>query len=194
MLSLVASLVFAQTKVQPNLVVNGNFNQGLKNFTSHYVPTKDLFSEGTYTVGNDPKQFHSGAFSMGDHTTGNGPMLIVNGGAFEKDTVWQSVVKGVTPNQEYNFSGWMASWSMNPNDGTASDTNPGRLLVYIGGKIVGPVHKIEAKSGVWTKFSVAWKAGSDQREVTIKIVNTNTMPTGNDFALDDISLAVKTDK
>lgn len=193
MLSLVASLVLAPVAGPVNIVPNGNFSAGRKDFTSHYVPTSDLFPEGTYTVGDDPKKFHSGAFSMGDHTTGRGNMLIVNGGAFEKDTVWQAVTKKVTPNQMYEFSGWMASWSMNPHDGTASDINPGRLLIYIGGKIVGPVHKIDAKSGVWTKFSVSWKSGN-QTEVTMKIVNTNELPTGNDFALDDLSLAIKPEK
>ena len=187
MLVLLASALFG-----PNLIANPNFNQDRKGFTTHYAYSRDLFYEGTFVVGDDPKKFHSGGFSMGDHTTGKGMMLIINGGAFERDSVWQGTVK-VEAGQRYEFSGWTASWSMNPNDGTASDLNPGRLQIWIDGEPVGPVHKVEAKSGVWNQFTIPWKSGS-KKQVEIKIVNTNVSNLGNDFALDDLFFGIAKEK
>lgn len=190
MLSLLVSLALAPAA--PNLIVNGNFEQGRKGFTTHYTYSQDIFLEGTFVIGNDPKKHHPGAFSMGDHTTGKGQMLIVNGGSFAADSIWQTTLK-VAPNQVYEFVGWAASWSMNPNDGTATDLTPGRFQIYIDGKPVGAVYKVDAKSGVWGKFTIDWKSG-DKNQILIKIVNTNTSEIGNDFAIDDLSFAVKPEK
>jgi hypothetical protein len=191
MLSALAAVVLAPLG-PTNLIQNGNFSLGRRGFTTHYTYTADIVKEGSYVIGDDPKKFHSGGFSMGDHTTGKGLMLIVNGGSFAADSIWQTSVK-VAAGHTYEFTGWAASWSMNPGDGTASDITPGRFQVYIDGKPVGAVYKVDAKSGVWGKFTVAWKSQT-QKEISIKIVNTNTSEIGNDFAIDDLSFAIKQEK
>ncbi len=193
MLCLVASALFVPSSAPANLITNGNFEMGRKWFSTQYAYSQDVQKEGTYVVGFDPKQHHPGAHTFGDHTTGKGQMLIVNGGSYAADAIWQSTLK-VAPNTMYEFSGWTTSWSMNPEDGTASDPTPGRFQVYVDGQRVGAVHKVEAKSGVWNKFVVAWKSGPDKPYVVVKIVNTNTSEIGNDFAIDDLQFSVKLEK
>lgn len=189
MLSVVASLVLAPA-APVNLITNGNFELGRKWFSTQYAFSQDVQKEGTYVVGTDPKAHHPGAHSFGDHTTGRGQMLIVNGGSYAADAIWQSTLK-VAPDTTYEFSGWTTSWSMNPDDGTASDPTPGRFQMYVDGQRIGAVHKVESKSGVWNKFVVSWKSSADKPYVVLKIVNTNTSEIGNDFSIDDLIFKVK---
>lgn len=192
MLSLVASLILAPA-APVNLITNGNFELGRKWFSTQYAFSKDVQAEGTYVVGTDPKQHHPGAHTFGDHTTGKGQMLIVNGGSFAADSIWQTTVK-VEPNARYEFAGWTTSWSMNPADGTASDPAPGRFQMYVDGQRIGAVHKVESKSGVWNRFAITYQSPADKPYVVLKIVNTNTSEIGNDFSIDDLSFTLKPEK
>lgn len=191
MLSLLAS-VFVAPVAAPNLIVNGDFSQGRKGYITHYAYSEDIWNHGTYVIGTDPKKHHSGAFSMGDHTNGKGNMFIVNAGGGATDTVWQANIN-VQAGKTYTFIGWSASWSMNLEEGIPTDITPGRLQMYIDNKPLGPVWKVEARSGIWNKFTVDWTC-TTQKAVAVKIVNTNTSEIGNDFAIDDLSFALKEKK
>ncbi|MBC8063512.1 MAG: hypothetical protein H7Y17_01680 [Chlorobia bacterium] len=192
MLCLLASAILAPQAAPKNLVYNGDFSLGVKGFTTHYSFSEDIYKEGTYVVGDDPKKHHGGGFSMGDHTSGKGRMMIVNGGSFANDSIWEARVK-VAAGLTYEFTGWAASWSMNPHDGTATDLTPGRFQIYIDGKPTGAVYKVDAKGGHWGKFTIPWKSDG-ARSVDIKIVNTNTSELGNDFAIDDLWFGIKQEK
>jgi hypothetical protein len=180
-------VVGLQTPVE-NLFVNGDFEAGPKGFITNYRLSDSLYDEGTFAVVSDPRKLHPGGASMRDHT-GRGLMLAVNGTHEKGLTVWQQTVK-VEPNTVYTFSGWGASWSVDPGMNDARDTSPALLRVFVNGRPSGAVFGVNARSGTWSRFSYDWHSGS-QKRVTFRIENVNYDRIGNDFAIDDMSLIVK---
>ena len=108
-------------------------------------------------------------------------MMVVNGTG-SSSAVWQQTVE-VTPNTSYTVSAWVASWS-NP------DKSPARLDFQVNGSSVGilamPSSQAPADS-LWQHFTGNWNSGSNT-SVTIRIVDLNNEPDGNDFCLDNISM------
>jgi gliding motility-associated-like protein len=164
-----------------NLVVNGNFSQGLSGFTSNYTigtggPWGALSNEGTYTVSTNPQSTHTGFQPCGDHTSGNGNMLVVNGASLAGSSVWCQTVN-VAPNTQYAFSAWLTS--VHPE-------SPAQLQFTINGVPVG--NPLQAAPGTcnWNQFYSIWNSGA-ATVATLCIANQNTGTSGNDFALDDIA-------
>lgn len=164
-----------------NMVLNGDFSQGMTGFSSGYVPGwggqwGPLSNEGTYRVGGNPQGLHSGFQPCGDHTSGTGNMLVVNGASAVGINVWCQTVN-LTPNTEYAFSAWLTS--VHPQ-------NPAVLQFTINGVPVG--NPLQAAPGTcnWNQFYSAWNSGP-ATTATLCITNQNTSLSGNDFALDDIS-------
>ena len=77
----------------------------------------------------------------------------------------------------YAFSTWLTS--VNPS-------NPARLQFSINGTRLGGVFMAGADVCDWRQFYAVWNAAS-ATEAEICIVNQNTNPQGNDFALDDFA-------
>src|SRR6478609_2921440 len=111
-------LLYAVVKIQAqcvsdpvsSLVVNGNFSNGNKQFTSGYSycnSTNCLYPEGYYAVGKNANSFH-GNFVGRDHTTNTGNFLIVNGAGVPSTIVWSQTIT-VKANTNYNFSSWVMS-------------------------------------------------------------------------------------
>ncbi|MDG1278123.1 MAG: Ig-like domain-containing protein [Algoriphagus sp.] len=136
------------------------------------------------------------SFHGRDHTnnaTGPRNFLMVNGGGLIGNPQRQPVVwrQEVTVEQftEYYFS----AWAMNLNPGS-----PARLQFKINGQLVGtvldldtapkPGSEAEVSLDNWREFrsNPSWSSGTATTAI-IEIVNLNTAPGGNDFALDDIS-------
>ncbi len=165
-----------------NLVANGDFSNGNTGFTSDYIyatnggPT-GMLPDGYYGVTNNPANLHSLWPPMGDHTTGNGQMMCVNGSQTPNTNVWCQTVS-VQPNTTYNFSAFVA---------TITSQNPAILQFNINGTLLAAPFTAPATQGVWVPFNTTWSSGS-ATTATICITNQNTVPIGNDFALDDISL------
>jgi hypothetical protein len=191
-------------------IPNGDFESGKTAFTSAYeyfaVPgspansygpgypgpigyTKaSLYDEGTYGVGTDPGSYHASWSHFGDHTTGTGNMMIVNGDTQANVKVWASpagadtipVINGET----YYFSAWLAS--VYPQLGNPP-TAPATLAFSINGlQIDGDFH-LTAPVGTWQQFYVPWVADATGF-ANLSLINRNLIASGNDFALDDISL------
>jgi hypothetical protein len=159
------------------LIRNGNFEQGNKEFRTGYRHTPGTVLDAlTYDVVTDPNRSHQDAASFGDHTSGKGHMLVVNGGKAPDQEVWAQTVE-VKPGVEYTLSLWVATWYA---------LSPAELDVHINGKSVGKVTAPD-KCGTWKQLKVKWKAGT-ARTARIEIFDRNTSVAGNDFALDDISL------
>lgn len=176
-------LILAQhygTTVPINLIQNGDFSQGNAGFSSSYTFSNDLFPENTYTVGTDPSKYHTGITSYGDHTTGTGNMLIVNGAISPNVTIWQETVP-VSPNTTYSFSAWARAWGV-----ASGDPSPAQLQLQINGQVVGNPYTLPGAVDHWSQFSDAWNSGA-ATTATIRLVDLNTAPTGNDLSLDDFS-------
>lgn len=161
-----------------NLVANGDFSAGNTGFTSQYSYANPNNTEGQYFVGNNTQGWNASLSNCGDHTTGTGNMLLVNGSSTADVNVWTTNVF-LTPNTNYAFSTWIqALWP----------ANTAQLQFSINGKLIGNVINASLPTCTWTRFYTTWNSGNNT-SATISIVNKNTQIQGNDFALDDISLA-----
>ncbi len=162
-----------------NLITNGNFNAGLSGFTSNYAPGTGgpfglLSFEGTFAVATNANLTHNNFANCNDHT-GGGNMLVVNGAGTPNQNVWCQTVN-VTPNTGYAFSAWGAS---------VVAASPAILQFSINGTLLGSPFQLPAALCQWTQFFQTWNSGA-ATTATICIVNQNTQPSGNDFALDDL--------
>jgi gliding motility-associated-like protein len=161
----------------PSIMYNGDFTAGDTGFTSAYVyHAPPNSSEGQYWVSTNAQVWNIGMSTCGDHTTGNGNMMIVNGSVHVNLSVW-CVSLPVTPNTDYAFSCWLTSLYY---------ANPARLQFSINNVPVGNIFNASTTTCLWQQFYVLWNSGSDT-VANICIVNQNSVASGNDFALDDVS-------
>ena len=169
-----------------NVVVNGDFESGNSGFTSNYGyvandpnPTirTELWPEGYYSVWSKAKDLH---YMWSDATKGHGGIgnfMIVNGNTVNNIPVWTQTVS-TTINTNYYFCAWLCS---------VHPTNPAQLSFSINGVNVGSTYVASIDTvNHWDEFYATWNSGAITT-ATISIVNKNTIASGNDFGLDDIS-------
>jgi hypothetical protein len=108
-------------------------------------------------------------------------MMMVNGATSPDAIVWEQTVS-VSPNSEYGLSFWFSNWQ------TATH-NPANIECFINNTLLGSCVQPDV-NGVWFEFSRTWQSGFNTT-ATIKIVDTQTAISTNDFAIDDISLVPK---
>ncbi|MCW5907675.1 MAG: SprB repeat-containing protein [Chitinophagales bacterium] len=162
-----------------NAIVNGDFSAGNTGFTSSYMyKTPPNTTEGQYWVSTNAQAWNGGMAPCGDHTTGSGNMLLVNGATTPNVSIWCQTVS-VLPNTTYAFSTWLA---------TVTASNPAQLQFSINGSLLGSVFVAPSVNCQWQQFYTTWNSGVNT-SATICIVNQNTIASGNDFAIDDISFA-----
>ena len=163
-----------------NLIVNGDFELGNTGFYSSYTFSPgDLWAPAVYDVAKDPHLDHSSFTSFGDHTTGSGKMMEINGSETNHATVWGENNIALTANTNYLFSFWMAS---------EYPSSPAILRLNINGVGQGPAFNAVSTTGLWTQYSTTWNSGANTH-ADFALWNENLAYSGNDFALDDISLA-----
>ena len=156
-------------------VVNGNFDQGNFGFTSDYQYSFNLWDEGTYYVDYDASLHHESFQGLG--YGGNGNFMIVNGATTPGTNVWTEQIM-VQPDTYYAFSTWVCTVS------AAGDA--ARLQFCINGNQLGDVFSAPPYIGQWLQFYELWYSGNST-SASITILNQNTVGSGNDFGLDNIS-------
>ena len=157
-------------------VINGDFSQGNTGFTSAYEYNSNLWNEGTYYVDSDASLHHENFFGNGHGDNGN--FMMVNGATIPGTNVWTEQIV-VNPNTYYAFSTWVCT--------LAGQANEVALLQFsINGNQIGEVFSAPPERYVWEQFYELWYSG-DATSATITILNQNTVGSGNDFGLDDIS-------
>jgi hypothetical protein len=157
-------------------VANGDFTQGNVGFTSAYEYNTNLWGEGTYYVDSDASLHHENFFGYGHGDNGN--FMIVNGATIPGTNVWTEQIS-VVPNTYYAFSTWVCTLA-----GQASEV--ALLQFSINGNQLGNIFSAPPERYVWEQFYELWYSGSSTT-ATITILNQNTVGSGNDFGLDDIS-------
>jgi gliding motility-associated-like protein len=173
---------YAEDPSNPNLIVNGDFSAGNTGFTSDYnyvtdvAGNQEMEPEGTYAVLTNPNNVHWGFSSCNDHSPGTGNMMVVNGAASFQN-VWCETIP-VSPDSYFNISAWVAS---------VVSSSPAVLQFSINGSPIGAIVNAVPSTCVWVPFNTVWNSGSNTT-AEICILNLNTEPLGNDFALDDISM------
>jgi hypothetical protein len=173
------------------LLTNGTFDAGNTGFQSQYTyaVTHDLWPEGTYDVITNPQADHSLFSAFADHTPGpdTGLMMVINGSSAANKIVWAEGSLGDpligAANTAYTFSFWLAS---------VYPTSPANLNLWVNGeKLEGVNFSALGGSdnlGVWQNFSYSGVSGAGGIS-SIALSNNNLEPSGNDFALDDMSLS-----
>jgi hypothetical protein len=149
-------------------------------FNSEYVNNQvSIVDEGTYAVVNDAHTVHPNFFCNEDHTSGNGKFMAVNGAGVPNVKVWYLTLDNVEPGVRYEFSTWITS---------LHETNPATLQFSINGELMGEPFQAYPYTCDWYQFFHIWDSETNDQAI-ISIVNQNTILSGNDFALDDISFA-----
>ena len=167
-----------------DLLINGDFSQVNTGFSSQYsfVPGNgSVFTQpGNYSVISNPVVAFSNPYaSFGDHTTGSGLMLFADGTGAGTN-VWSENVS-VNPGT-YTFSGWVAN-------GDPALINPAMLALFLNGNEIGSPFTISQLGGVWQEWITQMNFPASALIVlSIQDVNPNPRGTGNDYAIDDLSL------
>ncbi|MCE5339535.1 MAG: PEP-CTERM sorting domain-containing protein [Planctomycetaceae bacterium] len=181
-LAVVAILVMTVCNVNANLIVNGDFEQGVYGYTTEYHYNPSGTSPWLYYVGTNPDDWDGGYVSIGDHTSGSGNMMMIDasggagGGAGR--ICWSETV-AVTQNTDYTFSAWIAQIYLY---GIYSN-----VQFEINGTVIGN-YEVPTNTSEWREFTEVWNSGSAvAAAIIIRETTGNNGSPGNDFALDDIS-------
>jgi hypothetical protein len=187
----IAALAIAGSASATELLTNGTFDAGNTGFQSEYVyaVTHDLWPEGTYDVITNPQADHSSFSAFADHRPGDdtGLMMVINGSGTADKVIWsQGTVENPligAANTEFTFSFWLAS---------VYPSSPANLNLWINGEKLNGVNFAalggESNLGAWQNFSYSGVSGAGGI-ASIWLTNNNLEPSGNDFALDDMSLS-----
>ena len=163
-----------------NLIVNGDFELGNTGFATGYTYSPgNVAPQGTYTVDTNPLNNHPTRFSpCPDHTTGTGNMMIVNGAVQPGVVVWAQSV-AVVPYHAYELAAWATA---------VISRFPIQLQFSINTSPID-VLQVSSEACQWQPLTAQWSSGASTTAV-LRVVDLNTEEFGNDFALDDLSLAV----
>jgi len=177
--------------VSNELIINGDFEDGVAGFFTEYrnrTNSGDLYPEGDFAVDDDAHDYHNQFYGR-DHTTGNGNFMIINGHPGSGKVIWRQIITNIQPNTNYYFN----AWGMNVNPG-----NPAQLQFRVNNVNTGtiadlrdaptPINNNDVNRENWVQFysNPFWNSGNSTQAV-LEIVNLETIRSGNDFALDDIS-------
>ena len=165
-------------------------------------PTCGLWPEGTYTVDDNPGEWHDLWFGGSSNPTGGAQvsahggtnMMIVNASNFPgctvggPATVWRSPDINVTVGASYEISYWVHLVYL---------LNPPTLQLHVNGESAGDAVGVPylvddtGASDAWQKVTVPWTADASTAQI---ILCTGTIDSnfGADFALDDIKLTALT--
>lgn len=178
-------------------IVNGDFETGNSGFTSAYTYVAPVAGSNSgsaqYTVSTNASPWNTNFRSFGDHTTGSGNFMIVNG-AVSPIAVWSNAAPILLAAGEYVFSFWLAgaccTTSWNEGSGPGVDVAPAELWVALNGDLISSQSAAvrPGAAGVWDEVSISFNIPTEMT-ATFSILNYQIAPNGNDFALDDISLA-----
>jgi hypothetical protein len=160
-------------------LLNGDFELGNTGFTSSYTyvdPASNLMQvEGTYTVGPSPAA--TSPYWPTDPSGASGNMLIVNGANPGSQLVWTQQVTGAVANQRYTLGASFASLV----SGGASAS----LQFTVDDVAFGGVQTVTTTS--FSAYAASFVAPS--ASFTLRLVNFETAALGNDFAVDNLSIA-----
>ena len=198
-----AGFLLVAHEARAQIIVNGDFELGNVGWTTDYPedgpPPSPIPGDGNfmdtdhYVLTDNPFKFHDYAPSYKDHTTGSGLMMMVQGSRTPNQIVWSQTVS-VVPNTSYRFSAFVSGWSAGPSrggtvvpPGSVNDFRPAVLDFYLNNILIGTHTGDPNIGGVWDEFATDVNSGS-LSSATLKIIDRNTVSSGNDSSLDDITL------
>ncbi|MFN5183912.1 MAG: gliding motility-associated C-terminal domain-containing protein [Bacteroidota bacterium] len=175
--------VSTQNSFTVNLIYNGDFELGNEGFGTSYVyytPNNPTGAQRAYGVLTNPSVWYNTFSPCQDHTfsNGSGKMLVVDGSTFNigNDKLWVQKV-AVKPNTNYVFNYWLTS---------LTSTNLAQIKTTFNGVSLGTTNAPSVLCN-WINVSYNWNSGNDTI-LEVCLYKSNFQASGNDFAIDDISL------
>jgi hypothetical protein len=176
-----------QEKIEyPNLVKNGDFENGATGFKSDFIYSDTSFNWGYYVITDNAAQYlgyissvkylGEGVFVNPVPNTGKYYFIDMNNSG--KQRLWYDSIT-VKPNTTYSFS----CIGANVN---AKFEAPGVMNLKVNGKQICPSKTLSNISPAWSFFSINYKTGPDETRIEISIVDEIWTLMGNDVALDNI--------
>lgn len=164
-----------------NPIVNGDFETGALGPSTTAYANNDIYAPAQYIITNFDT-VHSAWVDFYDHTTGNadGHYMVVNGTDSGQGPTWAQTVT-VTPNTQYELSGWFAS---------LYSAAIAQIEFRVDGVLVVPQFSAPNSLGVWEQRSVTFTTGLSTTSISVEIWDYNQSFTGNDYAIDDVALNV----
>jgi outer membrane protein OmpA-like peptidoglycan-associated protein len=196
---MLSGAMVAQPDKKTNLVINGDFETGLKGFASEYEYSKTFMAPGYYTVTRFASSMNKDYRNPveGDHTIGYGNYFIVDSDGTPGKKVWYTTVN-VIPNSNYNFSIYFCNlykhrgsdfgFQINGLDiaGGHPKLNDCKVKFSVANEQAGETEVDIYHLFHWVKATAIWYSGIHSGKVEISIENLNYNSSGNDMAIDDI--------
>jgi hypothetical protein len=166
-------------------IANGDFQAGNTGFSSGFTYSTSggspgLYDEATYGIVTYDT-LHPSWSDFYDHTYGDerGLYMVVNGATNNTSLgpAWGQTV-AVTPGADYTLSMWLAS---------VYGGAPSAVEFRVNGVVVLPTVQLSSTVGLWEQHSVSFNSGAST-SVLIEIWDTSGVQSGNDYAVDDITL------
>lgn len=164
----------------PNLVANGDFENGNSGFNSNYIFTNTRNSDGQYGINTNASAWYSGlsCTDCNDHgKTLPGNMLVADASGQSNYKVWSQTIQVVQDNT-YSIEFWV---------NTYDPQVAARIELLINDRNGGTWTFSQQEIGKWKKLSTFWNAGKDSI-LNMQIVNSNLSLNLNRFAIDDIQV------
>jgi hypothetical protein len=168
-----------------NLITNGDFETGGQGnppvgFETDFRYTRVDCCAGAAIVGPHISFAFSGRSAAagrgGDHTTGTGDALFVNGSTNATQVFWRQTVS-LTPMTDYTFGIWGTLWFGGPSV----------QALKLDGVQVGSF-TIDGVRDAWSQDTLTFTTGAGPIGGVLELVNLSTGFSGNDFAVDDLTL------
>lgn len=167
-----------KANAQGNLFINGDFSMGNTGFScaqaySPYYSPCNYYVNSTFFTLSDP--------TLIDHTPTADGMFMSIDGCSPATIIWEQTIPVIQTNCNFDFSFWA----------TRADYIVPIFEVHFignvtGDNIVGTLTD-SLYTGAWTweqYFIPTWNSGANT-SVTVQLINLESDPVGNDFALDD---------
>lgn len=175
-----------------NLITNGDFSAGNSGFTTQYnyvAPSPGImWDEGNITIAANPFSVHGYWVNI----PGSNPMLIANGATKGNLTIWQESAINVVAGGKYNFAADVMNVCC--NDSFKGSNSASSIIFQIStdgvtwNDLVSHTTTPPGDAGVLTALSALYTAGATGT-VSLRAINNINAPSGNDFALDNLSFA-----
>lgn len=192
----VIALLASAGAASADLITNGNFSAGNTGFTSAYSyvtnagpGTPNIFNELTYGIaGPGTDTIHPNWTDFADHTGDTAArFMIVNGSSRNGGNyAWSQVVNAGANGGTYQLSAWFAALVSSNRSGL-------EFRVYDSASALvaqsNPAFSSPTPNGVWAQQSLVFNMLANTN-YTVQIWDTSGIASGNDYAIDDISLTV----
>ncbi len=166
-----------------NKILEGYIPNQSSQFLSDYTFSASSTTAGNFGINRDFQRWNGGynsnysnhTYLPPTNTNDEGFMLLFNGSPTANTRAWYKNVN-VTAGNTYRFSVWVRS---------DNNTNQPQIQWMVNGTPVGTA--VTANSGAWQEVTYTFVA-STTGTITAAIFNNRLSGSGNDFALDDITI------